>query len=36
LRYVALRVFDDVSYGAGVWRGVLAEKNVDAIRPRFD
>lgn len=36
LRYVALRVFDDVSYGAGVWRGVLTEENVDAITPRFD
>lgn len=36
LRYVALRVLDDVSYGAGVWSGVLNEKNTDAITPRFD
>lgn len=36
IRYVALRVFDDVSYGAGVWSGVLREKNFDAITPRFD
>lgn len=36
LRYVALRVVDDISYGAGVWSGVLREKKVDAITPRFD
>ena len=36
LRYVALRLVDDVSYGAGVWSGVLREKNFDAITPHFD
>ncbi len=36
IRYVALRVIDDASYGAGVWSGVLAERNLDAITPRFD
>lgn len=36
VRYVALRVLDDMSYGAGVWSGVRAEKKLGAITPRFD
>ncbi len=36
LRYVALRVIDDASYGAGVWSGARREGSWDAIRPRFD
>ena len=36
IRYVALRVIDDVSYGAGVWSGVIEERKLDAITPRFD
>ena len=36
LRYVALRVIDDASYGAGVWSGARREGSWDAITPRFD
>lgn len=36
VRYTALRVIDDVSYGAGVWSGVVASKKLDAVTPRFD
>lgn len=39
IRYVALRVVDDTSYGAGVWAGVLKSREpgrAGALRPRFD
>lgn len=36
LRYVALRVIDDASYGAGVWSGARREGSWKAITPRFD
>jgi mycofactocin system glycosyltransferase len=33
LRYLALRVIDDASYGAGVWEGVIAHRSADALMP---
>ena len=36
VRYVALRIVDDVSYGAGVWTGVWRTRRLGALRPRFD
>jgi mycofactocin system glycosyltransferase len=36
LRYVALRVIDDASYGAGVWNGARRNGRWEAITPRFD
>ena len=35
LRYVGLRLLDDLAYGAGVWAGVVAERDVGALLPRF-
>jgi mycofactocin system glycosyltransferase len=34
-RYAALRVLDDVAYGAGVWRGVMVTRSVDALLPEL-
>ncbi|MFM8648779.1 MAG: mycofactocin biosynthesis glycosyltransferase MftF [Actinomycetota bacterium] len=36
VRYVALRIVDDASYGAGVWTGVWRSRRLGALRPRFD
>jgi hypothetical protein len=36
VRYLALRIVDDVSYGAGVWTGVWRRRDPGALRPRFD
>ncbi len=33
LRYVALRLADDVAYGAGVWRGSIRSRTVAALLP---
>lgn len=33
LRYTALRVIDDASYGTGVWRGVAEKRNLGPVRP---
>jgi mycofactocin system glycosyltransferase len=33
IRYTAVRVADDVAYGAGLWRGVWAEGDVAALLP---
>lgn len=33
LRYLALRLIDDASYGTGVWEGVIAQRSIDALRP---
>lgn len=33
LRYFAVRLIDDVSYGAGVWEGAIAHRSADALRP---
>jgi mycofactocin system glycosyltransferase len=34
LAYLALRAVDDLSYGAGVWAGALAERRPGALLPR--
>ncbi|MGH3627641.1 MAG: mycofactocin biosynthesis glycosyltransferase MftF, partial [Sciscionella sp.] len=31
--YLAARLLDDLSYGAGVWRGCLRERSVVALLP---
>ncbi|MFZ9563903.1 MAG: mycofactocin system glycosyltransferase, partial [Ilumatobacteraceae bacterium] len=36
LRYVALRVADDVAYGTGVWKGALARRRAGALVPTLD
>jgi mycofactocin system glycosyltransferase len=33
VRYLALRVVDDVAYGTGVWQGCVAERDATALRP---
>lgn len=33
LRYLALRLIDDASYGTGVWEGVIAHRSADALMP---
>ncbi|MEO1064500.1 MAG: mycofactocin biosynthesis glycosyltransferase MftF [Actinomycetota bacterium] len=33
LRYVGLRLADDVAYGTGVWRGCITERSIAALRP---
>ncbi len=33
LRWTAVRLVDDVAYGAGVWRGCLRERSATALRP---
>ena len=34
-RYVGLRLADDIAYGAGVWRGVIDERDCGAVAPKF-
>ena len=36
LRYVAIRVADDVAYGTGVWKGALARRRAGALVPTLD
>lgn len=36
VRYVGLRIVDDVSYGAGVWSGARRERRWESLTPRFD
>jgi mycofactocin system glycosyltransferase len=33
IRYTAVRLADDMAYGVGLWRGVWAERDVDALLP---
>ncbi len=33
VRYLAVRLADDVAYGWGVWRGCLAQRHLGALRP---
>ncbi len=33
LRYLALRLIDDASYGVGVWEGVIARRSAEALKP---
>ena len=35
VRYVALRVADDVAYGAGLWIGVIEHRQIGALTPKF-
>ncbi len=35
VRYVGLRLLDDVAYGLGVWRGAIRERTRGPLRPRF-
>jgi hypothetical protein len=34
-RYVALRLADDVAYGTGVWLGVIEQRRIGALTPKF-
>jgi hypothetical protein len=34
-QYVALRLADDVAYGAGAWLGAVEQRNFGALAPRF-
>ena len=34
-QYVALRVADDVAYGTGVWLGVIEQRSLGALAPKF-
>jgi hypothetical protein len=36
LTYCTLRLADDVAYGTGVWKGVIARRNIRALKARFD
>ncbi|HEX2783240.1 MAG TPA: mycofactocin biosynthesis glycosyltransferase MftF [Ilumatobacteraceae bacterium] len=35
VRYVALRFADDIAYGTGVWIGVIEQRSVGALAPKF-
>jgi hypothetical protein len=35
-QYLALRILDDAAYGAGVWRGAIAHRSLDALVPSFE
>lgn len=35
LRWTALYLVDDLSYGAGLWAGAIAARSADALRPRW-
>ncbi|WP_198412551.1 mycofactocin biosynthesis glycosyltransferase MftF [Nocardioides mangrovicus] len=35
LRYVVARRLDDLAYGTGVWRGALAARSLEALRPSW-
>jgi hypothetical protein len=35
-RYVALRTVDRAAYGVGVWRGIVDERRLGPLVPRFD
>ena len=34
--YVALKLADDVAYGTGVWKGVIASQDIGALTPHID
>ena len=34
-QYIALRLADDVAYGAGAWLGAMEQRNFGALAPRF-
>lgn len=35
LRYLAIRLIDDASYGVGVWEGVIERRSADALKPEL-
>jgi len=35
VRYLGLRLLDDVAYGAGIWAGVWTERDIGPLLPRF-
>ena len=35
IQYIALRLLDDVAYGAGVWAGSVRDRSVMALLPSF-
>jgi mycofactocin system glycosyltransferase len=35
VRYVAYKRLDDVAYGAGLWRGAVRARSVEALKPTF-
>ena len=35
IRYVALRIADDVAYGTGAWMGAIEQRSVGALAPKF-
>lgn len=35
VRYVAMRVADDIAYGAGLWYGAVEQRRFGALRPTF-
>lgn len=36
ISYATLRLADDVAYGTGVWKGVIATRDIGALKPKFD
>jgi hypothetical protein len=36
VRYLALRVLDDAAYGAGLWKGAIAQRSAAALSPSFE
>ena len=34
-QYIALRLADDISYGAGAWIGAVEQRSVGALAPKF-
>jgi len=34
--YCALKLADDIAYGTGVWKGVIATRDLGALSPKFD
>lgn len=34
--YCALKLADDIAYGTGVWKGVIATRELGALSPKFD
>jgi hypothetical protein len=35
VRYVALRIADDVAYGTGAWMGAVEQRSIGALAPTF-
>lgn len=35
IRYIAFKRLDDIAYGAGLWRGAIRARSVEALKPTF-